>query len=179
MPCLRSTTPRGDNSCAWGLVRGPLLMISVVHLCDSRGALGGFSISLSLSLSLSLCMEVGLPLALWQEPGPNFRWLPKVSGVIRAVHRKPIPNPLEKTVRSGPSTGRPDADDGRWQFSASRTRNQQVGWWVSPPKIRKTWTDRWKPIIRWETQIPARKTQIPALFDNSSEFWDVFWLDLD
>ena len=28
-------------------------MISVVHLCDSRGALGGFS------LSLSLCMEEG------------------------------------------------------------------------------------------------------------------------
>ena len=145
MPCLRSTTTRGDNSCAWGLVRGPLLMISVVHLCDSRGALGGFS------LSLSIWRKVGLPLALWQEPGPKFRWLPKVSGVIRAVHRKPIPNPPEKTVRSDPSTGRPNAGDGRWQFSTSRTRNRRVGWRVFPLKIRKTRTDRWKPIIRWET----------------------------
>ena len=151
MLCLRSTTPHGDNSCAWGLVRGPLLMISVVHLCDSRGALGGFSLSLSLSLSLCVWRKVGLPLALWQEPGPNFRWLPKVSGVIRAVHRKPIPNPPEKTVRSGPSTGRPDAGDGRWRFSTSRTRNRRVGWRVFPPKIWKTRTDWRKPIIRWET----------------------------
>ena len=59
MLCLRSTTPHGDNSCAWGLVRGPLLMISVVLLCDSRGALGGFSLSLSLSLSLSFSVYGG------------------------------------------------------------------------------------------------------------------------
>ena len=60
-------------------------------------------------------------------------------------------------------------------------RNRRVGWRVFPPKIRKTRTDRQKPIIRWETQIPARKTQIPALFDNSDEIWDAFlarsWLD--
>ena len=59
---------------------------------------------------------------------------------VRAVHRKSVPDPLAKTVRSGVSTGRPDAGDGRRQVSASRTRNQRVGWRVFPPKIRKTRT---------------------------------------
>ena len=76
---------------------------------------------------------------------------------VRAVHRKPVPDPLAKTVRSGVSTGRPDAGDGRRQVSASRTRNQRVGWRVFPPKIRKTRTDWWKSIIRWETQIPREQ----------------------
>ena len=30
---------------------------------------------------LSLWRKVGLPLAVWQESGPNFKRLPKVSGV--------------------------------------------------------------------------------------------------
>ena len=33
------------------------------------------------SLSLSKWRKVGLPLALWQESKPNFKGLPKVSGV--------------------------------------------------------------------------------------------------
>ena len=39
--CLRSTTHRGDSSRAWGLVGGPLLVISV---CVSRGASGTLSL---------------------------------------------------------------------------------------------------------------------------------------
>ena len=35
-----------------------------------------------------------------------------IKRVNRAVHRKPIPDPPEKTVRFGPRTGRPDAGGG-------------------------------------------------------------------
>ena len=58
---------------AQGPIGGPFSMCDVVHVRALHGALG--------ALSLSLWRKVGLPLALWQEPGPNFRWLPKVSGI--------------------------------------------------------------------------------------------------
>ena len=47
---------------------GPILDMMV---CFARG----------LRCSLSWWRQVGLPLALWQESGPNFKGLPKVSGV--------------------------------------------------------------------------------------------------
>ena len=59
------------------LLKGPSRM--VCDACVVRTELQ--VLSLSLSLSFSVWKKVGLPLALWQAPGPNFRWLPKVSGV--------------------------------------------------------------------------------------------------
>ena len=64
---------------AQGPIRGPSRMMDgcvcacgVVHM--------GLRV-LSLSLFLSQWRKVGLPLMLWQESGPNFIGLPKVSGV--------------------------------------------------------------------------------------------------
>ena len=56
--------------CASGPVGRPLLMCMCV--CFTR----------SFRCSFSWWRKVGLPLALWQESGPNFKGLPKVSGVV-------------------------------------------------------------------------------------------------
>ena len=71
----RSTTRHGDSSRTHGAsLEGPSQCMCV---CVSHKA----SSALSLSLSLSRWRKVGLPLALWQESRPNFKGLPKVSGV--------------------------------------------------------------------------------------------------
>ena len=57
--------------CTRGPVKGPLLKYDV--RCVLRAELR--------VLSLSQWRKIGLPLALWQESGPNFKGLPKVSGV--------------------------------------------------------------------------------------------------
>ena len=62
---------------------------AVVTTPTRAGPVGGpswcicmlFARSFRCSLSLSWWRKVGLPLALWQEFGPNFKGLPKVSGV--------------------------------------------------------------------------------------------------
>ena len=54
---------------AWGPVGRPFLMC--MHVCFAW----------SFGCSLSRWSKVGLLLALWQESQPNFKGLPKVSGV--------------------------------------------------------------------------------------------------
>ena len=66
----RSTTHRGDSSCARGARwRAPFDMMVWYAW--------GFGCSLSLSVEEGICLS----LALWQESGPNFKRLLKVSGV--------------------------------------------------------------------------------------------------
>ena len=67
---LRSTTSRGDAPACVGPIKGPSQMWSVLGV---REELQG--------LSFSWWRKVGLPLEVWQESCPNFRWLPKVSEV--------------------------------------------------------------------------------------------------
>ena len=68
-PHLRSTTRRGESSCLHkALLKGPS---QCVCMCVLHGD----------SSALSQWGKVGLPLALWQESGPNFKGLPKVSEV--------------------------------------------------------------------------------------------------
>ena len=58
--------------------RGPMAAVPT-------GSVGGLSrmmlFTWSFGCSLSWWRKLGLPLALWQESGPNFKGLPKVSGV--------------------------------------------------------------------------------------------------
>ena len=66
--------------CALGAsLEGPSLsmgVVQVVRVCTvwhgSRGAMSALSLRRR---------KVGLPLVLWQDHGPNFKGLPKVSGV--------------------------------------------------------------------------------------------------
>ena len=65
--------------CVGGAVGGPSLRkgATCVRMCGVwRGLRGATTV-----LSLSRWRKVGLPLALWQESGPLFKGLPKVSGV--------------------------------------------------------------------------------------------------
>ena len=55
---------------SWALVEGPFSINMVVCVCAELWV-----------LSLSRWRKVGLPLVLGQESGPNFKGLPKVSGV--------------------------------------------------------------------------------------------------
>ena len=62
---------RGNSSHTRGPIRGPLSIMIMWCLCFTR----------SFGCSLSWWRKVGLPSALWQKSGPNFKGLPKVSGV--------------------------------------------------------------------------------------------------
>ena len=71
---LHLTTRHGNTPSAQVLLEAPYLDdCEHVVVCGSYGALG----------ALSLSMEDGiyLPLEVWQESGPNFKGLQKVSGV--------------------------------------------------------------------------------------------------
>ena len=68
----RSTTRYGESSrVREALLEGSSRWWYDVHVCFAQ----------SFGCSLSRWRKVGPPLALWQESGPNFKGLPKVSGV--------------------------------------------------------------------------------------------------
>ena len=68
----RSTTRYGESSrVCEALLEGSSRWWYDVHVCFAQ----------SFGCSLSRWRKVGPPLALWQESGPNFKGLPKVSGV--------------------------------------------------------------------------------------------------
>ena len=71
-----------------------------------------------------------------------FKFINECKIRIRGVQQKPRPDPPAQPVRSGPRTGRPDADDGRQRVSASRTWKQRVGWRVFSPKPEETRPNR-------------------------------------
>ena len=68
----RSTTRYGESSrVREALLEGSSRWWYDVHVCFAQ----------SFGCSLSRWRKVGPPLALWQESRPNFKGLPKVSGV--------------------------------------------------------------------------------------------------
>ena len=73
---LRLTTHRGEAPAHAGGRWRPLSLGNGIAWCVWCGLCGTLG-----SLSLSQWRKVGIPLALWQKSWPNFKGLPKVSGV--------------------------------------------------------------------------------------------------
>ena len=92
----------------------------------------------------------------------------------RGVQQNRDPTNPPKPVRSGPTTVRPDAGDGRRRISASRTRKRRVGWRVFSPKPEETRPNRDLSISGRSFLDPARSQPFPAR--SQLDPWNLHWI---
>ena len=88
----------------------------------------------------------------------------------RGVQQNRDPTHLPKPFRSGPTTYRPDTNDGRQRISASRTRKQRVSWRVFSPKPEDTRPNRELSISRRSYLDPTRSH--PFLVSSQLDPWN-------